>query len=244
MKIHSHSLFCFCFVASIVALSICGCKKSGDIESNTAANAQTASTNQEQSKPLDTNPEQEQSEPQVTNPEQDQSEPQVTNPEQDQSEPQVTNPEQDQSEPQVTNPERPRDTFTADKSFEENKLAAQDSSPVSNGETTPSTGRRGSLDKRIIQKVIKQHANEIQACYQNELKKNKDLAGRIACQWTVLENGDVTDAAIVQSQMQNDNVEKCMLNNIKEWKFPPPKGGSVRIQYPFTFAPDKSTPTL
>ena len=94
----------------------------------------------------------------------------------------------------------------------------------------------GSLDKRIIQKVVHQHMRELHACYEKELLKNRSLAGRIIVMWIIARQGDVSKAFIKESDIKNKNMEKCITNSIKYWRFPPPRdGGIVQVVFPFEF---------
>lgn len=94
----------------------------------------------------------------------------------------------------------------------------------------------GTIDKRIIQKIVRQHTGEIRSCYERELAKVKGLNGRIVAVWIIDMHGSVTKAGIKESTMNNSNVENCMVNFIKSWRFPIPKGGGMAsVEYPFVF---------
>ncbi|MFA5625413.1 MAG: AgmX/PglI C-terminal domain-containing protein [Bradymonadales bacterium] len=94
----------------------------------------------------------------------------------------------------------------------------------------------GSLDRRIIQKVVRDHRRELSACYEKELAKVKGLRGEIKVRWIIDTRGTVTHAVKVSSSMNNKNVEDCVVNSIKYWRFPAPKGGApVQVDYPFNF---------
>lgn len=94
----------------------------------------------------------------------------------------------------------------------------------------------GTIDKRIIQKIVRQHTGELRSCYERELAKVKGLNGRIVAVWIIDMNGSVTKAGIKESTMNNSNVENCMVNFIKSWRFPIPKGGGMAsVEYPFVF---------
>jgi hypothetical protein len=45
----------------------------------------------------------------------------------------------------------------------------------------------------------------------------------------------VTSARTKSSTMKSAEVESCILNALKNWKFPPAKGAGVVISYPFMF---------
>lgn len=94
----------------------------------------------------------------------------------------------------------------------------------------------GALDKEIIQRVIRSHRQEIKYCYEQELIKNKNLAGKVIIQFTISSTGSVAAAVKKSSTLNNANVENCISTKIRRWVFPEPKGGGiVRVSYPFVF---------
>ncbi len=94
----------------------------------------------------------------------------------------------------------------------------------------------GSLDKRIIRKVVNQHRNEIRACYEKELAKKRGLHGKIVVMWVIDQSGNVNSVVVTSSTMDNAAVEKCLERSISFWRFPAPKGGGlVKVSYPFVF---------
>lgn len=96
---------------------------------------------------------------------------------------------------------------------------------------------QGALDREIIQRVVRQHRREMQHCYQQELQRNPDLAGRITMQWVISPTGDVVTASVQETTMNNQQVERCMARRIQRWSFPEPDGGGVvRVNYPFNFS--------
>lgn len=96
---------------------------------------------------------------------------------------------------------------------------------------------QGSLDREIIRRVVRQHRREIQYCYESELQKNRNLAGRITVRFTISATGSVVSAVVSETSMNNANVERCMAERIRRWVFPEPKGGGIVIvNYPFNFS--------
>ena len=94
----------------------------------------------------------------------------------------------------------------------------------------------GALSKEVVQKVIDRNKNQIRYCYEVELQRNQNLAGRIAVRWVILGTGRVGEVVIRDSTMNNPKVERCMINRIKTWQFPAPAGGGVvEVNYPFVF---------
>jgi metallo-beta-lactamase class B len=95
---------------------------------------------------------------------------------------------------------------------------------------------RGSLDKEVIRRVIRNHLADIRSCYERELSKDRYLVGRISVQFTVASTGDVIASSLQSSTMDNASVEDCVVRTVRQWKFPKPQGGGVVIiSYPFNF---------
>jgi TonB family protein len=108
----------------------------------------------------------------------------------------------------------------------------KDSTRVIPGKTTVV----GGLDKDVIMKVIKRHQNEIKFCYEQELQKNPALGGKVAVAWTIDPSGSVNEANVSESSIGNANVEGCILQRIRRWKFPEPAGGGVvNVTFPWIF---------
>jgi len=95
----------------------------------------------------------------------------------------------------------------------------------------------GSLDKELIRRVIRKHRREVKYCYEKELIKDKNLAGKIIVQFTISSTGSVVAAVTSSSTMGNGSVERCINEKVRRWIFPEPKGGGIVIvKYPFVFA--------
>jgi TonB family protein len=95
---------------------------------------------------------------------------------------------------------------------------------------------KGSLSKDIIRDVIVKHIGEVKNCYEPELDKNKDLAGKVMTHFIIGTEGKVTESKIEQTTLRNEKVEKCIAEAIRAWQFPKPQGGVVTVTYPFVLA--------
>ena len=94
----------------------------------------------------------------------------------------------------------------------------------------------GGIDKRIIQKVVRQHVGEIRSCYEREFAKDSSLTGRVVMVWIVNPDGSVSKAMVKETTLRNKKVEECLKNSVLHWRFPAPKGGGlVQVEYPFVF---------
>jgi len=96
----------------------------------------------------------------------------------------------------------------------------------------------GGLSREVIDKVIRSHYSEIKYCYEAELPKSPDLAGKVAALFTIGPDGSVTEASVNESTIGSGAVEQCMMGRIRRWKFPEvPGGGVVVVTYPWVFKP-------
>ncbi len=92
------------------------------------------------------------------------------------------------------------------------------------------------LDKAVVMSVIRRHQSEIKFCYERELQQHQSLAGKVAVTWTIDGTGGVQEAQVAESGLDNANVEACMLERIRRWRFPEPRGGGVVvITFPWVF---------
>ncbi len=95
----------------------------------------------------------------------------------------------------------------------------------------------GGLSKEVIGEVIRRHWNEIKYCYERELQKDPNLQGKVEVTFTIDGTGGVSEAAASQDTVgTNGAVGNCMVQRVRRWKFPEPKGGGqVLVNYPWVF---------
>lgn len=110
--------------------------------------------------------------------------------------------------------------------------------PASAG--TSGTGPAGRNDYRSnesLLSVVRRYAPGIQYCYDNELKKNPGLRGKLVVSLTVLANGRVSEAFVVENTLGSSAVTQCVLSQIHGWQFPEIPHGSTSFRTPFVFTP-------
>ena len=94
----------------------------------------------------------------------------------------------------------------------------------------------GGLSQEVVGRYIQKYWNQFKYCYERELSKDPNLAGKVTMTFTISGNGRVSDASIIQTSMNNANVEECVLRVVRRIHFPEPKGGGeVIVTYPFMF---------
>jgi TonB family protein len=85
--------------------------------------------------------------------------------------------------------------------------------------------------------VVRRYAAGIQFCYDNELKKQAGLGGKLVVSITVAAAGHVTGADVVKDTVGSPELVRCALAQIEAWKFPTIPEGTVTFQAPFVFTP-------
>ncbi|MDX9724239.1 MAG: VIT domain-containing protein [Myxococcota bacterium] len=98
---------------------------------------------------------------------------------------------------------------------------------------------QGSLSKRIVQKVIKQHRAALKACYESALQQDPSLEGKLTVRWSVDENGVVSDVSITLDTVGSPELAACVIKTVEGMRFPKSQAGKIIITYPFEFSPSE-----
>jgi hypothetical protein len=95
----------------------------------------------------------------------------------------------------------------------------------------------GSLTSTQIDRVIKARAGILRACYQKELSKKPELAGKLTVAFTIAKDGAVAKAAIDReaSTLRDEIVEACVLRQFGRLRFPA-ASGEAKVRYPLLFS--------
>ena len=100
---------------------------------------------------------------------------------------------------------------------------------VQDGETTVV----GDLDRDVVRRVIKAHMRALKRCYEDGLKRDPALAGKLVVVFTIGTDGKVPAAT---ARGLSADVETCIATQFRRMEFPPPGGhASVKVTFPFTF---------
>jgi pSer/pThr/pTyr-binding forkhead associated (FHA) protein len=95
---------------------------------------------------------------------------------------------------------------------------------------------RGGLTREEIARVVQENLSAIRYCYEKSLMDDPSLAGKIVLNWTISPVGLVATGGIGSSSLRNAAVHRCLVGEIRDWKFPKPRdGGIVLVSYPFVF---------
>jgi len=100
-----------------------------------------------------------------------------------------------------------------------------------------SGGRNDYRSNEALLSVVRRYAPGIQFCYDNELKKNPGLRGKLVISLTVLANGTVSEALVVDDGLRSKAITSCVLAQIRGWQFPAIPEGTITFKTPFVFTP-------
>lgn len=91
------------------------------------------------------------------------------------------------------------------------------------------------VDRDAVAKVIAEHLQEVQRCYEAALLLEGSSGGRLLVEWTIAPSGAVTQAKVASTSLKQASVPQCVLSALRRWAFPKAKGGNVVVSYPFVF---------
>ena len=94
----------------------------------------------------------------------------------------------------------------------------------------------GSMDKSSIQRVFRRHQRQFRRLYEQTLKSNPSLKGKLVLKLVIGANGRVKSAKVTKSTLGDTDFERKLLALVKRWRFPKPAGGGeVVVSYSLAF---------
>jgi Ca-activated chloride channel family protein len=95
----------------------------------------------------------------------------------------------------------------------------------------------GRLPPEIIQRIVRQNFGRFRLCYENGLRANPNLQGRVGVRFIIGRDGNVASASNGGSDLADAGVINCVTRAFYGLSFPQPEGGIVTVVYPILFAP-------
>jgi hypothetical protein len=95
----------------------------------------------------------------------------------------------------------------------------------------------GRLPPEVVQRVVRQRFPRFRSCYENGLRNNPNLQGRVLVHFAIGRDGALTSAFNAGSDMPDRGVVSCVLRAFGGLRFPPPEAGVVWVEYPIRFDP-------
>ena len=96
-------------------------------------------------------------------------------------------------------------------------------------------GGLGEIDKSAVSRVIRMRSTTVKSCYEKALRTNSTLAGKLALKFVITMSGRIGSVS-VRTNTLDSSVAGCVTNNLKNWRFPQPKKGTVSFNYSWVFA--------
>lgn len=91
---------------------------------------------------------------------------------------------------------------------------------------------------QAIQQVLQSHNKVIKYCYERELRRYPSLKGKVVVRITVNPAGEVINASIQSSTLNNERVERCIIARISHWndfRSVDSKAGNVTFRQTYVF---------
>jgi hypothetical protein len=95
----------------------------------------------------------------------------------------------------------------------------------------------GSLPASVIQRVVRQNFGRFRSCYEDGLKANPNLEGRVTARFVIARDGSVATVHSGGSDLPDAKVVSCVLRAYGTLSFPSPEKGIVKVTYPLVFSP-------
>jgi len=93
------------------------------------------------------------------------------------------------------------------------------------------------IDQQKLSAFIKARFGLIKACYENALKRNPNLKGKITIRFTILETGGLSDLNIAVNSVGSADVANCIVATMRSWRTQFKPSGPVTVEFPFVFSP-------
>lgn len=95
----------------------------------------------------------------------------------------------------------------------------------------------GRLPPEVIQRIVRQNFGRFRLCYENGLRNNPNLIGRVAVRFVIGRDGAVSNVGNGGSDMPDVGVIRCVVKQFYSLEFPQPEAGIVTVVFPIMFAP-------
>lgn len=95
----------------------------------------------------------------------------------------------------------------------------------------------GRLPPEVIQRIVRQNYGRFRLCYENGLRNNPNLQGRVSVRFIIGRDGSVSNVGNAGSDLPDPAVVQCVTRAYYGLSFPQPEGGIVTVVYPIMFSP-------
>jgi hypothetical protein len=103
------------------------------------------------------------------------------------------------------------------------------------------TSVSGRLPPEVIQRIVRQNFGRFRLCYENGLRKDPKLEGRVSVSFVIGRDGSVSNVK-GGGDLADRAVADCVTRAFHGLSFPQPEGGIVTVTYPIMFSPGDVPP--
>lgn len=101
----------------------------------------------------------------------------------------------------------------------------------------------GALPPEVVTRIVRQNFGRFRLCYENGLKNNPNLQGRVSVRFVIRADGEVMNVGNGGSDMPDGNVVTCVVRAFHALSFPEPENKQfVTVVYPIMFSPGDAAP--
>ena len=98
------------------------------------------------------------------------------------------------------------------------------------------TSVSGRLPPEVVQRIVRQNFGRFRRCYENGLRNNPNLQGRVTVRFVINRDGRVSNVG-GGGDIPDRGVVSCVTRAFSDLSFPEPESGIVTVSYPIVFAP-------
>jgi len=96
--------------------------------------------------------------------------------------------------------------------------------------------RHGSADAGKVREVVASQQGALRSCYERAVLENPSIAGTCTVRIVIAGNGTVGTTSLQGSTLRWLSMERCLLQLVRTWRFPPPADGkTAAVDYPLAF---------
>ena len=117
------------------------------------------------------------------------------------------------------------------------KLPGTHGSVAPNIRQPPTFDTNGRIPADVIQRIVRMNFGRFMMCYQDGLKNNPSLTGRVSTRFIINRDGSVMSANDAGSDMPDQKVTACIVSAFHSLSFPEPQGGVATVTYPLVLTP-------
>ncbi len=95
----------------------------------------------------------------------------------------------------------------------------------------------GRLPPEVVQRIVRQNFGRFRLCYENGLRNNPNLQGRVSVRFVIGTDGAVSNVGNGGSDLPDGGVVSCIVRAFSSLSFPQPESGIVTVVYPVMLSP-------